>query len=52
MSLNIVESCFRIKDIPELHDRLIAGTALEHNFAIMTNDPKILNSKYVKAFWE
>jgi predicted nucleic acid-binding protein len=35
LSIEIIESAFGIKDIPELHDRLIAGTAYY---------PKILRS--------
>jgi PIN domain nuclease of toxin-antitoxin system len=52
MSLKTIENAFKIKDIPELHDRIIAGTALEYNLEILSNDPKILKSKFVKAIWE
>jgi len=40
---------FVIPDIPELHDRLIAGTAKYIDAPILTNDPIILNSKYVQC---
>jgi len=50
LSIEIIESSFEITDIPELHDRLIAGTALYLNFPLITNDPVILASKFVNCF--
>jgi len=49
LSINIIESSFEITDIPELHDRLIAGTARYLNIPLMTNDPVILASKFVNC---
>jgi predicted nucleic acid-binding protein len=47
LSLEIIESSFDIKDIPELHDRLIAGTARRLRLPILTNDPVIRASSFV-----
>lgn len=47
LSLNIIKAAFEIKDVPELHDRLIAGTAKYLNLPLITNDPVILNSAFV-----
>ncbi|HEW98982.1 MAG: hypothetical protein DRR16_12305 [Candidatus Parabeggiatoa sp. nov. 3] len=47
LSLDIIESSFEITDIPELHDRLIAGTARYLNLPLITNDPVILASQFV-----
>ncbi len=49
LTLGIIKTAFEIKDIPELHDRLIAGTARHLNIPLITNDPIILMSKYVKC---
>lgn len=46
---DITKSAFEIKDIPELHDRLIAGTARYLALPIITNDPAMLNSAFVKC---
>lgn len=51
LSALIVKKSFEINDIPELHDRLIAGTALSLNCQLLTNDPKIENSAFVKTIW-
>lgn len=47
-----IEKAFMINDIPELHDRIIAGSALEHNIELLTNDPKIQHSKFVTTIWK
>lgn len=49
LTLDIIKSAFEINDIPELHDRLIAGTARYLDLPLMTNDPVILNSAFVKC---
>ena len=48
----IILKSFEIKDIPELHDRLIAGTAYTFNCPLLTNDPKIEKSSFVKTIWK
>jgi predicted nucleic acid-binding protein len=47
----VMEATGKIKDIPELHDRIIAGTALALNLPLITNDPLIIASQFVKAIW-
>lgn len=47
LSLEIIECAFDIPDIPELHDRLIAGTARHLRLPLLTNDPLILASSFV-----
>ena len=49
LSLNIIKSAFEIKDIPELHDRLIAGTPRQLDLPILTNDPVIISSAFVEC---
>lgn len=48
---DVVTKCFQIEDIPELHDRIIAGTAYDRNLALLTNDPMIEDSKFIKTVW-
>lgn len=52
LTKDIIITSFEIDDIPELHDRLIAGTAKHLDCPIITNDPKIENSKHVKSIWK
>jgi PIN domain nuclease of toxin-antitoxin system len=47
----IINKSFEIDDIPELHDRIIAGTARLKNLELITNDPVIRASKYVSTVW-
>ena len=47
----VIEKAFEINDIPELHDRIIAGTALKKGFALITNDPIISSSSFVEVIW-
>ena len=49
LTLDIIKSAFEITDIPELHDRLIAGTARHLDIPLITNDPVILNSTFLKC---
>ena len=49
LSLDIIEAAFEIQDIPELHDRLIAGTARYLHAPLITNDPIILASRFVEC---
>ena len=49
LSLEILKAASQIDDIPELHDRLIAGTARYLDTPIITNDPVINKSKFVKT---
>lgn len=51
LSFDIVEKAFDIKDIPELHDRLIAGTAAALSLPLITNDPLIIASQSCSIVW-
>ncbi len=51
MSFATHEATAQISDIPELHDRLIAGVARLLNVELMTNDPMIRASQFVKTVW-
>jgi PIN domain nuclease of toxin-antitoxin system len=48
---NTIGVAFEIDDIPELHDRLIAGTSRSLSATIITNDPDMTRSKWVKSIW-
>lgn len=49
LSIDIIKAAFEITDIPELHDRLIAGTVRYLDIPLITNDPVILKSRFVKT---
>lgn len=49
--LAVVKAAFSIYDVPELHDRLIAGTASLIDAKLITNDPKIEASVHVQTVW-
>jgi predicted nucleic acid-binding protein len=51
MTFQVVEYAFKINDIPELHDRLIAATAKVMNVPVLTNDPDISGSAHVESIW-
>jgi predicted nucleic acid-binding protein len=51
MSFAVVEATAQITDIRELHDRLIAGTARLLNLELITNDPIIQASSFLKTIW-
>jgi len=48
LSLEILKTALEITDIPELHDRLIVATARYLDIPIITNDPLIGQSEFVK----
>ena len=48
LSLEILKTASEITDIPELHDRLISATARYFDIPIISNDPLIQKSKFVK----
>ena len=50
-SAKTIESAFEIDDIPELHDRIIAGTAYELAIPLISNDPRIESSAFVTTIW-
>lgn len=47
----VVRMAYKIKDIPELHDRLIAATARVKSHPLITNDGTIQNSSFVTTIW-
>ena len=51
LTFEIISEAFKISDIPELHDRLIGGTAKYLDIELITNDPIIMESSFVKTFW-
>jgi predicted nucleic acid-binding protein len=51
LTFNIVVESYKISDIPELHDRLIGGTAKFLDLEVITNDPFIQASEFVKTVW-
>lgn len=48
LSLDILKTASEITDIPELHDRVIAATARHLDIPVITNDPVIRESKFIK----
>ena len=51
MNLAVVQSAAQITDVPELYDRLIAGTARLLGLNLITNDPIIRASSFVQTVW-
>jgi predicted nucleic acid-binding protein len=51
LSLAVAQSAAQIHDIPELHDRLIAGTARLLQRELLSNDPAIQASTSVGTIW-
>jgi hypothetical protein len=51
VGFDVVKSTAAIDDIPELHDRLIAGTATWLGVPILTNDPVMMASQHVQTVW-
>jgi predicted nucleic acid-binding protein len=51
LDLAILQTAATITDIPDLHDRLIAGTARFLNVPLVTNDQLILASAFVQTVW-
>lgn len=49
LSFEILKTASEIDDIPELHDRLIAATARHLDLPLITNDPIIVKSKFVRV---
>jgi PIN domain nuclease of toxin-antitoxin system len=52
ISSDIIISAFAIDDIPELHDRVIAGSARYHKATLLTSDAVIRASNHVDVVWE
>lgn len=52
VGFEVVKAAAAVDDIPELHDRLIAGTAAWLGIPILTNDPVMMASQYVQTVWQ
>jgi predicted nucleic acid-binding protein len=50
--LAVIKAAFDIDDIPELHDKLIAGTAKVLSAKLITNDPKTEASSFIQTVWK
>jgi PIN domain nuclease of toxin-antitoxin system len=51
VGFEVIGATATIDDIPELHDRVIAGTAVWLDVPILTNDPDMTASRYVHTIW-
>lgn len=47
----VIEAAATIDDVPELHDRLIAGAAATLQVPLITNDTLLTDSTHVVAIW-
>lgn len=52
IGFEVVKTAAAIDDVPELHDRLIVGTAAWLGTPILTNDPVIMASQHVQTVWK
>lgn len=52
VGFEVVKAAAAIDDIPELHDRLIAGTAAWLDVLILTSDPVMMASQHVQTVWQ
>jgi len=51
VGFEVIGATATIDDVPELHDRVIAGTAVWLNIPILTNDPDMTASRHVRTIW-
>ncbi|MBM4030929.1 MAG: type II toxin-antitoxin system VapC family toxin [Planctomycetes bacterium] len=51
LNLAVVQSASEITDVPELHDRLIAGTARLLGLELVSTDAEIEASNFVRTIW-
>ena len=51
IGFEVVKAAAGIDDVPELHDRLIAGTAAWLGVPILTIDPVLTDSQHVETVW-
>ncbi len=51
ITLEAIQAAAEITDIPELHDRLIAGTTKLLDLELITNDSIIQASAHVRTVW-
>jgi predicted nucleic acid-binding protein len=51
LSFAVIQAAAQITDVPDLHDRLIAGTARHLQLMLLTNDPVLQGSSFVTTTW-
>ncbi len=51
VNTDVVMAAAEVDDVPELHDRIIVGTAKWLQVPILTGDAVISKSKHVEAIW-
>jgi PIN domain nuclease of toxin-antitoxin system len=51
MKMEVILNCQRIKEIVELHDRIVVAIAKLLNATLITKDDKIISSGLVKTIW-
>jgi predicted nucleic acid-binding protein len=51
LTIAVLDAAAAIHDIPELHDRLIAGAAVYLQAALVTNDAVIRQSQALRTIW-
>lgn len=47
----ILQKMVDLKDVPELHDKIIASTAKYLNLPVITKDEALQNIKHIKTVW-
>lgn len=47
----ILQKMVDLKDIPELHDKIIVSTAMYLNLPIITKDKHLQTLSYIKTIW-
>jgi PIN domain nuclease of toxin-antitoxin system len=52
LTTEVILKAFRMQVIADPFDRLIAATALEHDFPLITLDDKITRSRLVECLWD
>ncbi len=50
-TLDLLMALKEIDDIPELHDRMIAATARRYDAVVLSKDPSIAASAFVRTIW-
>lgn len=52
VDFDVIVATATIDDIPELHDRVIAGTAVWLGVTILTKDSDMVASRHVRTIWQ
>ncbi len=51
LDFSILKKMVALKDVPELHDKIIVSTAKYLNLPIITKDEFLQNLSYIKTIW-